>query len=641
MRGTFVFLFLLNVSFSFCQVRLPRLISDGMILQRDATTKLWGWATPGEQVILTFNQKEFKTFSDRAGNWSIPLPPQKAGGPYTITLKGKNTVTVKDVLFGDVWVCSGQSNMELPLQRVRYQYPDVIAKANNPFIRQFEVRDGYNFKAPNEDVPAGQWIPATPEHILKFSAVAYFFAEDLYQAYKIPIGLINTALGGSPAEAWISEGALKQFPTHWAELQKFKDQSLIEGIEAGDRQRQNNWYAELNSKDEGLQQGWRNPTLNDGDWQPIEVPGYWDKTPLGKANGAVWFRKEVAVPKSDAGQPAELLLGRIVDADSVFVNGRFVGATSYQYPPRRYTIPAGVLTEGKNVVVVKVISNSGSGGFVPDKPYQLLIKNNTIDLTGTWKYKLGARMEPLPGQTFVRWKPAGLFNAMVAPLVNYSVKGVTWYQGESNTDRWAEYKSLMQTLITDWRTHWQKANLPFLFVQLPNFMEPQPTPAESNWAQLRQAQLETLSLPHTGMAVAIDLGEWNDIHPLNKKDVGKRLALQAKQVAYGNNKITASGPLFQSVQKNGSQLVVHFSNVDGGLVAKGGGALKHFAIAGSDNKFYWANAQIKGNTIVAWSEAVNDPLVIRYAWADNPQGANLYNKAGLPAAPFGARANQP
>jgi sialate O-acetylesterase len=311
----------------------------------------------------------------------------------------------------------------------------------------------------------------------------------------------------------------------------------------------------------------------------------------------------------------------------------FVGTTSYQYPPRWYSLPPNVLKAGPNTVVVRVISNIGKGGFVLDKPYQIVCEGGTIDLKGPWLYRLGARMEPLASQTFIRWKPLGLFNAMLAPLLNYAIKGVIWYQGESNAERPIEYRDLFPAVIRDWRAKWNQGDFPFLFVQLPNFMEAKDQPSESNWALLREAQLRTLSLPRTGMAVAIDIGEWNDIHPLNKKDVGKRLALAAQKVAYADDKVVYSGPIYQSMKVDGDKIIIAFTNTGSGLVARGE-ELKTFAIAGSDKRFVWAKAKIENNRVVVWSEMVSNPVAVRYAWADNPEGANLYNAEGLPASPF-------
>ena len=366
----------------------------------------------------------------------------------------------------------------------------------------------------------------------------------------------------------------------------------------------------------------------------MRIPGYWANESLGLVNGVVWFRKEITIPASMAGKQAQLDLGRIVDADSTFINGIFVGTTSYQYPPRRYTISPTVLKEGKNVIVVRVINERGRGGFVEDKPYELIVGSERIDLRGDWQYQLGAKMEPLQGETFIRWKPLGLFNAMISPLLNYQIKGVIWYQGEANVYRPMEYQQLFPALITDWRKHWNQDEFPFLFVQLPNFMPAKPEPSESNWALLRESQLKTLSLPNTAMAVAIDIGEWNDIHPLKKKEVGKRLALAAQKVAYADDQVVFSGPIYESMKIDGNKIILSFTNIGSGLMAKGSGAPKGFAICGADRKFIWAQAKIERDKIVVWNDTISQPVAVRYAWADNPESANLFNAEGLPASPF-------
>lgn len=618
------------------QVRLPRLISDGMVLQRDAQVKVWGWGAQGEKVTVSFHDSVYFATVNEKGEWTILLSGLKAGGPFTMTVSACNIITVKDIMIGDVWVCSGQSNMELPVRRVRPLYGKEIASSANPYIRHFTVPQKYNFNAPENDLDSGKWGSPNPTAVLNFSAVAYFFGTDLYEKYHVPIGLINTSLGGSPAESWLSEEALKQFPNHLNEAQRFRDANLIRQIESQDKARIDAWYAELWQKDEGYrdsQKPWSETALSTDGWRRMNVPGYWAATELGAVNGVVWFRKDVEVPASMIGKPVELNLGRIVDADSVFINGVFVGTTSYQYPPRWYSLPPNVLKAGLNTVVVRVISNIGKGGFVLDKPYQIVCGGETIDLKGPWLYRLGARMEPLASQTFIRWKPLGLFNAMLAPLLNYAIKGVIWYQGESNAERPIEYRDLFPAVIRDWRAKWNQGDFPFLFVQLPNFMEAKDQPSESNWALLREAQLRTLSLPRTGMAVAIDIGEWNDIHPLNKKDVGKRLALAAQKVAYADDKVVYSGPIYESMRIEGNKIIITFTQTGSGLMARGD-ELKCFAIAGSDKRFVWAKAKIENNKVVVWSEMVPNPVAVRYAWADNPEGANLYNGEGLPASPF-------
>ncbi len=616
------------------QIRLPRLISSGMVLQRDAELKIWGWSSANEAITLSFKEKIYTAKADGAGNWIINLPKQKAGGPFAMQLKGNNEITLHDILIGDVWVCSGQSNMELWMGRLKYTYADEIASANNPNIRQFLVTDKYDFNQQKKDLEQGSWLPVNQKSIAEFSGVAYFFAKEIYATYKVPVGLINAALGGSPAEAWISEEALKKFPAYYNEAQKFKDQQLIQQIEKKDKYISSTWYNYLDQFDEGHQQNWSAPDFNDANWKQMNIPGYWADTDAGNFNGAAWFRKEINVPASMTGKPAKLELGRIVDADSVFINGQFVGSTGYQYPPRRYELPSTILKEGNNSIVVRVVSNSGKGGFVPDKQYELTTATDTIDLKGSWKYHTGITLQPLPGPTFIRWKPTGLYNAMIAPLTNYAIKGALWYQGESNADRPGDYANLMQTLIEDWRAKWQRGNFPFLYVQLANFMEAKSMPQESSWAALRQQQLNNLSIPNTAMAVIIDIGKWNDIHPENKKDVGYRLALLARKNVYGEKSLVASGPVYQSMKVNGNKVVLSFNNTGSGLVAKNSNALKQFSIAGPDKKFVSAKAIIKGNNVIVWSDEINNPVTVRYAWADNPEGANLYNKEGLPASPF-------
>lgn len=621
---------------AFGQVRLPRLISDGMVLQRGAQANIWGWAAQGEAVTVHFRGSVYQTRANENGEWKIVLSGLKAGGPDTLQIVASNQITLNDVLVGDVWVCSGQSNMELSMSRASPLYQDEIASSENSQIRHFAVPQKYDFNRPYDDLMSGTWKKADPENVLTFSAVAYFFGRELYAHYKVPIGLLNASLGGAPAEAFMSEKALEAFPDHLAEARRFKDATAIVNIETADRVRIDAWYQRLREIDKGhpdTARSWYSPECDTTGWSLMNVPGYWADQGLGAVNGVIWFRREFDVPASFAGKPARLNLGRIVDADSVFVNGMFIGTTSYQYPPRRYDVPSGVLTGGKNVLVVRVINSSGKGGFVPDKAYELVVGDRTIDLKGTWLCKVGATMEPLAGQTFIRWKPLGLYNGMIAPLRNFSMKGVIWYQGESNARRPVEYRSILPALIQDWRAAWRQGDFPFLFVQLPNYMEAKAEPSESNWAMLREAQARTLSVPKTGMAVTIDIGEWNDIHPLNKKDVGRRLALAARKVAYGEKKIVHSGPTFKSAKTVGSKIIITFNNIGNGLVARGG-ELKQFAISRSDKHFVWAHAKIENNTVVVWSENIPNPVAVRYAWADNPEGANLYNKEGLPASPF-------
>ncbi|MFO8001465.1 MAG: sialate O-acetylesterase [Marinilabilia sp.] len=617
------------------EVKLPQLIGEGMVLQRDTEIRIWGWASPGETVSVDFRDDSYQTETGEDGKWEILLPEMKAGGPWSMTVEGENRIEISNILIGDVWICSGQSNMELPVQRVHWIYEDEFRDSKNEQIRQFKVPQTYDFKKRLKDYESGEWVSLDENTVMNFSAVGYFFARDLYDRYGVPVGLINTAIGGSPAEAWMSEEALKAFPEHYEEMQRMKDDSLIQSIQESDQERNNKWYQELGQKEKAYNEAekpWHHPDVDHSSWKSIQVPGYWDEEGIEPFNGSVWYRKTIDLDAGQADQSAKLLLGRIVDADSVFVNGEFVGNVTYEYPPRRYDVPGDLLQEGENTIAVRVINSGGVGGFVPDKPYRLDFEQSSVDLTGEWKYRIGAEMDALAGQTFIRWKPGGLFNAMIAPLLNYKSKGVIWYQGESNTDRAEEYQELFPAMIKDWRASWSQNELPFLFVQLANFMEPPKEPQESNWAMLREAQTKALELPNTGMAVAIDVGEWNDIHPLNKESVGSRLALTARKVAY-NEDVVASGPVFESMKIEGNKAILSFKHIGGGLKCEGE-KLQEFAIAGEDKEFVWAKAKIKGDKVIVWSDEVENPVAVRYAWADNPDDANLYNEEGLPAVPF-------
>lgn len=635
MRSILCFvLVLLFYTNSKAAVKLPRLISNGMVLQRDQAIRIWGWADQNESIKVSLDHETYETIADANGDWHIQIKPHKAGGPFKIQIKASNNIELNDILFGDVWVCSGQSNMELWMGRLKYKYADEIKNANNPSIRQFLVTDKYDFKKAQNDFSAGEWLAVNPNTILDFSGVAYFFAKEINAQYHIPIGIINSALGGSPAQSWISEEGLKNFPNYLNDAITFKNDQLIQQVESKDQKISNAWYQYINTFDEGILHHWSAYKTETSNWKDITIPGLWTKTNLKNVNGVVWFRKNFVVPKTMLDKPTKLELGRIVDADSVFINGVFVGSTGYQYPPRRYELNSTVLKEGVNNITVKVISNAGNGGFVLDKKYELTTATDTISLAGNWKYQLGIATTALPSPTFIRWKPIGLYNAMIAPLTSFAIKGFLWYQGESNAGHPSDYDQLMQTLILDWRNKWNNANLPFLYVQLPNFMEPSQLPKESGWADLRQEQFKTLAMPQTAMAVAIDLGEWNDIHPENKLDVAHRLALLARKNVYGEKKLVAQGPLFKNATILNDKLIVSFNEIGSGLMAIDGKALQQFQIAGVDKKFVWANAKIVNNQVEVWNSQITHPIYVRYAWADNPDGANLYNKEGLPAAPF-------
>ncbi|MGN6292314.1 MAG: sialate O-acetylesterase [Chitinophagaceae bacterium] len=619
---------------SFAQVKLPRLIRDSMILQRDEKINLWGWASPNEKVNIRFNGKVYKTTADKGGNWKLQLPPTKAGGPYTMDITASNKITLREILFGDVWFCSGQSNMVHQMNIHDVTYAREIAEANYPQIRQFWIPALSSLEGPQPDLPTGNWKPAVGDEVRPFSAVAYFFAKKIYEKYKVPVGIINASVGGTPIQAWTSEQGLKDFPALSATIEKNKDTAYINSFNR--RATGNRPPAPV---DAGLAATpkWYDPTYIPKGWRMINIPGYWEDQGIRDLNGVVWYRREIAIPASMAGKPAKVFLGRIVDADELYINGKQVGNTTYQYPQRRYNVPADLLKAGKNIFVVRVTNTNGKGGFVPDKPYCIFSGADTIDLKGYWEYKAGVVFPPVsgsgPGGISAQNQPAALYNAMVAPEINYTIKGFCWYQGEADTWQPKQYEKLMAALINDWRNKWKQDTLPFLFVQLPGFMEYNYLPSESNWAGLRESQLKSLAVPNTGMAVAIDLGEWNDIHPDNKKDVGERLALAALKLAYKED-IVYSGPLYESSTIEGKRIVISFTNTGSGLMTNDGEVPSSFAIAGGDKKFVWASAKIEGNKVVVWNDAVTNPKYVRYAWADNPLDPNLYNKEGLPASPF-------
>ncbi|HLX67348.1 MAG TPA: sialate O-acetylesterase, partial [Puia sp.] len=567
-------------------------------------------------------------------------PPMKAGGPYTLDIRATNHLVISDILIGDVWFCSGQSNMVLPMERVKEKYPDDIASANFPQIRNFFVPTAADVTRVHGDLPHSVWKQANPTNVLAFGAATYFFARDLYEKYHVPIGIINSSVGGTPIQAWIGDDGLDSLPGYPERIAKVRADAALWGSDEVRPFRGGRSFGGANFYDSepGAPQ-WYSPDYVPVGWHHFWLPGYWADQGVKGLNGVVWFRKEVEVPASMAGKAAKLFVGRIIDADETYLNGVRVGNTTYQYPPRRYFVPAGVLKEGKNLLVVRVSNTAGKGGFVPDKGYELTDGVTHIDIRGEWLYKVAQvfpqQLEPIQPPPFsAQNEPSGLYNTMVAPATRYGIKGFLWYQGEANTGNPKEYRKLLPALIADWRANWQEGSLSFLYVQLPNFMDVQYTPSESQWAELREAQLDALSVPNTGMAVTIDIGEWNDIHPLDKKDVGDRLALAAERLAHGDSSVVASGPVYQSAESDGHKIVVSFTGIGSGLMVKGGGKLQQFAIAGADKKFVWADARIEGDHVIVSSPDVGIPRYVRYAWADNPDGANLYNKEGLPASPF-------
>lgn len=625
--------FLLILSYaSYPNVNLPALISNGMVLQRDQPILTWGWADAGENINLNFNGKVYKTVTAPNGKWKITLPAMNAGGPYNMTINGKNSITINNILIGEVWLCSGQSNMEFTLMQERY--PKEVAESENQNIRQFLVKRNWSYTIDSNVQSQAGWQSANPQTVQDFTAVGYFFAKEIWEKYKIPIGIINSSLGATPIEAWMSEESLSEFPKFIERINLFKDRVKVEETLYNNKSVLEEWYKNVNKNDKG--KTWMQLNSEETGWKRITIPEYWEQQRLHKIFGAVWFRKEIDIPASFIGKEAILKIGTIIDDDVTFVNGIQIGTTEGKSISRRYIVPPNTFRAGRNVITIRVINRGRDGGLVPGKHYEIVVDSQVIKLEGEWKYKVGYSSVPLPANKIVNFsrEPSVLYNTMIAGLIPYTIKGILWYQGENNVPNAKEYQKLFPAMIADWRKQWGQGNFPFLFVQLAGYLAKSEEPQESTWAELREAQRITLAVPNTAMAVAHDIGEWNDIHPLNKEDVGKRLSLAARHLAYGEKELVYSGPLYKKMTIKKNQVEIRFTHRGSGLMIKGGMELKHFAVAGSDQKFIWANARVKGKKIIVWNDKISNPLAVRYAWASNPEEANLYNREGLPASSF-------
>ena len=616
---------------------LPRLFSNGMVLQRGESINIWGWAIPNEEVSIRFLGAAYKTNADADGKWRIVLSSKKPGGPYCMEIQAQQTIVLQDVWVGDVWICSGQSNMVLPMGRVSELYMEDIALSYNLGIRCFTVSDQCDFDAARNDFAGGQWEWANPESVLRFSATGYFFARSLFERYHIPIGIINASVGGSSVEAWMSEDSIQKFPDYLKKVTCFQNAEYRRQILSKNNEDMSRWYNQIEQADEGLHSTpqWSDEEYPDSDWQEVKLPSRWADTQIGPMHGVVWFRREFEIPPDLAKKPAKLNMGRIIDSDTVYINGLMVGTTGYQYPPRKYAIPGNVLHAGRNVICVRVVNTQGIGGFAEGKPYEVIIDGKKIvDLTGLWRFRASVSMPELEPPIQFNKQPLGLYNGMIAPAVGYTIKGFAWYQGESNTYQPELYQVLFEELIQDWRKKWNNHELPFLYVQLPNFSEEDPT-LKGGWPEIREAQRLTLGIPDTAMAVTLGCGEWNDLHPLNKKAVGTRLAGLARELAYGED-IVCMGPLFKSVTQRATELVISFESGFGELTTDDGREPLGFEIADESGHFIPATAKFEGNTIIAWHDEISEPNAVRYAWADNPDHANLCGAMGLPASPFRA-----
>lgn len=625
--------FLLFTTTVHAEIKLPRLVSDGMVLQRDQNIKIWGWADIGEEVTVTFKNKIYKTKAGSNQKWIVNIKPQQAGGPYNMLI---NNIELHDLLIGDVWLCAGQSNMEATMDRanVKANYAQVIEQSNYPMIRQFKVKRDMVFHALSDVRSDKGWVSVNPKTVLSFSAVAYFFARDLYEKYKVPIGIINSSVGGTPAQSWVNSESLKRFPAYHEVAQRLKDTAAVSRILNAHQLKSESWYKSLKEDDLGMKDKWFSaPYLDGTDWQ--EIPNLVQFN--GKINkpkyGSIWFKTELNIPENLAGKAAVLSLGMMHTEDETFLNGQKIGSINSGYTERNYSINPGMLKAGKNNITIRLISPTTGIGFHQKNSAQLKFEEDSILLDNPWKFKAGIEKELLPkGNGLSLHSPTAYYYAMIKPLSDYSIKGITWYQGESNIPKPEEYEALLSSLINLWRKDWQQPDLPFLYVQLANYSATGIEPAVSNWALLREAQMKVLKTPHTAMVVIHDIGEKKDIHPRNKLDVGKRLALAAERIAYHEN-IVYSGPMYKSIKISGHEVYVSFSHTGTGLKCLGEN-LNAFTISADGKNFVPAQAKITGKQVVVWNNTIKKPIAVRYAWADSPDGANLYNQEGLPASSF-------
>lgn len=618
------------------QLRLPRFFTDHMVLQRHKPIKVWGWAEPGETVSVRLAVLESAATAGADGKWVATLPIMGAGGPFTLKVAGASqTITLEDVLVGDIWFCSGQSNMYWPVNQSDDAAAE-IAAADYPQIRLLTVPSLMDTRL-RDDSGFTRWDLCQPSTVPYFSAVAYYFGRALHLESGVPIGLIDATWGGTRIESWMSPFSLMEDPEFGPVVQSTFGLSLQATMDSI-RQAIVQWEEQIDLQDLGLAEGWRRPETDWEDWPTMNLPIPWEYAGLPGVDGAVWYKKTLELTAEQLAGPAAISLGPIDDSDMTYINGAEVGQTYKSINTSRlYPIPSGLLQPGENTITVRVKDHGYRGGFWGSaQAMALLTGQEAIPLSGEWKYKPGTtELGNRPEQINPNLLPAVLYNAMVHPFTPMPIRGVAWYQGESNAGEPYHYRDRFRQFIHDWRGRWGVDNLPFVFVQLANFRQPSAIPQESGWATLRESQALALALPHTGMAVAIDLGEPGNIHPGNKQDVGYRLSLAARAVAYEEN-LVYSGPAYHSATIQDGAILVEFAHSGSGLASiHGREKLRGFAIAGEDGRFRWAEAEIVApDKVIVYNEEITNPLYVRYAWADNPGELDLYNAEGLPAAPF-------
>lgn len=639
------------------RLQLPRLLSDGMVLQQKKRVRIWGEDEPGRRVTVSFLGKDYSEKVNTDGTWEIFMEQADAGSDYQMLIAddaGEEHV-IRDVAVGDVFICSGQSNMELPISRVMDCYPEEIARCDNPLIRTFKIIENAEFHGPLKDHKSGQWIAVSKNSFPEFSATAYFFAKHMYRMTGVPVGLINASLGGSRIESWMSRDMLTGYEDFLALADRYSDDEFVrKRLDLNLRQAEK-WHNRLDSVDRGLKEKWYRGEPDLSEWKEIEIPFFFRDTQLKDFIGSVWFYREFTVGKQLAGKEAKLWFGTIVDSDTVYVNGIQVGHTEYQYPPRKYTVPEGLLKEGKNTIVIHVKVEIGQGRFTDEKEYALFTNDDRIELSGKWQYRIGASCEMIEATDFVNWKPTGLYQGMMAPCHKYVSAGILWYQGESNTHESAgSYCDLMERLIKGYRAKWED-ELPFIYVQLPNFrVERYGADRDddiNDWPCVREEQRRALEIPGTGMVTAIDLGEDNDLHPLNKEGIGFRLAMQAAKMLYGKES-ECEGPQIEDVRVEGNthpvKVILTFryatgmyadsgNNLEGVVPDKSNAikAIRDFELVDGNGMTHTAAAQIVGDKVLlTCGDEMTEIREVRYCYHNTNTGALLYNKEGFPMTPF-------
>lgn len=640
-KNTFLIVALSLVFFTAnAKVKLPSFFTDNMVLQQKSKVPFWGTAAAGVSVKVTssWDNKSYTAKADAKGNWSADLKTPAYGGPYTITINDGDILVLNNILIGEVWLCSGQSNMEMPLDgwgKIN-NYEQEISKANYPQIRLLQAEHTDSATPLNDlKVQHGGWQVCSPETIADFSSTAYFFAKKIYDEKHIPIGLLHSSWGGTVIEAWISKGALKEIHDFDAALKALESDADKAAVQQKFDADSKVWNTAMEKAEKGNNGKWEAKDVDFSNWKTMKLPQFWENDVLVGLDGVVWYKKEFSLPIGMKGKDLRFEF-YADDDDRLWVNDTYIGTTSGYNIQRNYTIPANLLKETGNVITIRVTDNTGGGGIY-GKESDLALKagNETLSLAGDWKYAVGIDFKELGARPYLpagQNQPTALYNAMINPIIKLPIAGVIWYQGESNADRAYQYQTLFPMLIKDWRAKFRNKNMPFYFVQLANYMKAMPEPGQSAWAELREAQFKTLlSVKNTGMAVATDIGDAGDIHPKNKQEVGYRLARIALANTYGV-KIAYSGPQYKSYSKKGNSITVSFTHTEG-LKSTDNGKIKGFSIAGSDKVFHWAEARIESTTIIVSSPDVKDPVSVRYNWADNPDG-NLTNASGLPASSF-------